>query len=163
MKLITSVALLGAVSVAAVEQKVLGDPLAAIEDAAGSWQKPLAHLKEILGEMTDEAKSLWDEMSLLIPGALDKSSVFSSPKPHFRKPDSHWDYIVRGADVQGLWVESEGVKHRKVGGRLENYNLRAKGVDPSGLGIDTVKQYSGYLDDEENDKHLFYCKFVFPM
>jgi len=31
-----------------------------------------------------------------------------------------------------------------------------KKVDPSKLGVDTVKQYSGYLDDEKNDKHLFY-------
>jgi cathepsin A (carboxypeptidase C) len=41
---------------------------------------------------------------------------------------------------------------------LEQYNLRGKKVDPSKLGVDTVKQYSGYLDDEANDKHLFYCK-----
>jgi hypothetical protein len=33
-----------------------------------------------------------------------------------------------------------------------------KAVDPSKLGVDPgVKQYSGYLDDNENDKHLFYC------
>jgi L-rhamnose mutarotase len=30
---------------------------------------------------------------------------------------------------------------------------RALGIDPG------VKQYSGYLDDDENDKHLFYCEF----
>ena len=46
----------------------------------------------------------------------------------------------------------------EIDGKLETYNLRAKKVDPSKLGVDTVKQFSGYLDDEENDKHLFYCK-----
>ena len=31
-------------------------------------------------------------------------------------------------------------------------------MDPSSLGVDPdVKQMSGYLDDNENDKHLFYC------
>jgi cathepsin A (carboxypeptidase C) len=28
------------------------------------------------------------------------------------------------------------------------------------LGVDKVKQYSGYLDDEEEDKHLFYCEYL---
>jgi cathepsin A (carboxypeptidase C) len=60
-----------------------------------------------------------------------------------------------------MWVQEDGEKHRKVGGRLENYNLRAKAVDPSKLAVDSVKQYSGYLDDEANDKHLFYCESVF--
>lgn len=49
---------------------------------------------------------------------------------------------------------------RAIDGKLEAYNLRAKRVDPSKLGVDTVKQYSGYLDDEKNDKHLFYCRIL---
>lgn len=59
-----------------------------------------------------------------------------------------------------MWVENaNGEKERAIDGKLEQYNLRAKKVDPSKLGVDTVKQYSGYLDDEANDKHLFYCRF----
>jgi cathepsin A (carboxypeptidase C) len=93
------------------------------------------------------------------PDAMDKATFFSSPKPNTRKPDSTWDYVVKGADVQSVWVEnSKGEKEREIDGKLESYNLRAKKVDPSKLAVDTVKQYSGYLDDEENDKHLFYCE-----
>lgn len=57
-------------------------------------------------------------------------------------------------------MENEnGEEERHLDGDLEAYNLRAKKVDPSKLGVDPdVKQYSGYLDDEENDKHLFYCR-----
>ncbi len=63
-----------------------------------------------------------------------------------------------------VWVQNaNGEKERAIDGKLEDYNLRAKKVDPSKLGVDTVKQYSGYLDDEKNDKHLFYCMvFRFP-
>jgi len=58
-----------------------------------------------------------------------------------------------------VWIENaNGEKERAIDGKLEAYNLRTKNVDPSKLGVDTVKQYSGYLDDEQNDKHLFYCK-----
>lgn len=39
-----------------------------------------------------------------------------------------------------------------------DYELRIKSVDPSKLGIDTVKQYSGYLD-YKNSKHFFYWFF----
>ncbi|PHH91392.1 hypothetical protein CDD83_647 [Cordyceps sp. RAO-2017] len=36
---------------------------------------------------------------------------------------------------------------------------RVRQFDPSKLGVDTVKQMSGYLDDDEQDKHLFYWFF----
>ncbi|KAJ2901028.1 hypothetical protein MKZ38_002154 [Zalerion maritima] len=160
MRLSTSAALLGAATVASANQKVLSDPIGTAKDAASSWQKPFAEFQDFLAGMTDEAKALWDEINLLVPNAFDKAPFLSSPKPHIRKPDSEWDYVVKGADVQGMWIESdEGTIHRKVGGKLDNYNLRAKSVDPSKLGIDDVKQYSGYLDDDEEDKHLFYWFF----
>lgn len=38
------------------------------------------------------------------------------------------------------------------------YSLRLKNVDPSKLGIDTVKQWSGYLD-YQTSKHFFYWFF----
>jgi cathepsin A (carboxypeptidase C) len=62
--------------------------------------------------------------------------------------------------VQSVWVTGAGgTKEREIDGKLEAYDLRVKKVDPSVLGVDPdVKQYSGYLDDNENDKHLFYCE-----
>lgn len=153
MRVATSTLLLGATTaVFAQDQKVL---------SGGSIRKPLEHVGEAFGEMPAAAKGLWDEMSLLVPGFFEKAAnLISHPKPHHRKSDSEWDHVVKGADVQGMWVETDGTKHRKVDGALESYNLRAKNVDPSALGVDTVKQYSGYLDDEANDKHLFYCRLI---
>jgi cathepsin A (carboxypeptidase C) len=165
MRVATQTLLLGATTAAfAQEQKVLSsnfggvaqEPLEHVLDAV---KHPLEHLTEAFGEMPAGAKGLWDEMSLLVPGFLEKAgSLVPRPQPHTRKPDSEWDYIVKGADVQSAWVETNGVKHRKLDGPLEAYDLRAKSVDPSSLGLDKVKQYSGYLDDNENDKHLFYCE-----
>lgn len=67
---------------------------------------------------------------------------------------------MKGEDIQKVWVtNSKGEKERDIEGKLSNYNLRTKKVDPEALGVDTVKQYSGYLDDEEEDKHLFYCRY----
>ena len=109
--------------------------------------------------MPSQAKGLWDEMSLLVPGFMEKASNFiSHPKAHTKKPDSEWDRVIKGEDIQNMWVETDGVKHRKLDGHLKDYNMRVKKVDPSKLGVDKVKQYSGYLDDEANDKHLFYCE-----
>ncbi|KAI5868098.1 Alpha/Beta hydrolase protein [Durotheca rogersii] len=157
MRVARSALLLGAAAAAAAspqdQQKVLGG----VGDAV---RKPLSHLSGVFGEMPAAAKGLWDEMALLIPGFYEKAAnLVSYPKPHRRRPDSEWDHVVKGADVQSIWVETDGVRHRKVGGSLEAYNLRAKNVDPSILGVDKVKQYSGYLDDEANDKHLFYWFF----
>ena len=68
---------------------------------------------------------------------------------------------MKGADIQEVWVKNaDGDNEREVDGKLNAYNLRAKKVDPSALGVDpNVKQYSGYLDDNDNDKHLFYCEY----
>ena len=71
-----------------------------------------------------------------------------------RRPDSFWDHIVKGADVQN---SHDGI-HRRLDGELAQYNLRVRQNDPAKLGVDKVKQYSGYLDDNDKDKHLFYCK-----
>jgi len=171
MRLSTSALVLGAASsaVGLQDQKVLSDPsklpfgidLGKIGHVDfESWTKPL---KEAFGEASAEAKGIWDEVSMLAPDAVDafkKHVINAKPKKHTRTSDSKWDHVVKGADVQSLWVENEkGESHRKVGGKLNNYSLRAKKVDPSKLGVDKVKQYSGYLDDDEKDKHLFYCKW----
>ncbi|KAL7626198.1 hypothetical protein AAE478_002968 [Parahypoxylon ruwenzoriense] len=156
MRVASSALLLGAAATAASAQEQQQKVLGGIADAV---KKPLEHFGAF-GEMPAAAKGLWDEMALLVPGFYEKAaSLISYPKPHRRRPDSEWDHVIKGADVQGLWVETDGVKHRKVDGALDAYNLRAKKVDPSALGVDKVKQYSGYLDDEANDKHLFYWFF----
>jgi hypothetical protein len=107
-----------------------------------------------------DAKAIWgNDEELSLPKSFDQTSWFPKPKPHDRKPDSAWDYVVDGAALQAMWTrDASGGSRRAVDGTFESYNLRGKKVDPSKLGVDKVKQYSGYLDDEANDKHLFYCK-----
>ncbi|KFH46683.1 Carboxypeptidase Y A-like protein [Hapsidospora chrysogenum ATCC 11550] len=124
-----------------------------------SWAGAVEH---IFGKLSDEAKGAWDEVSMLMPDAVEafkQQAMGTPPKPATRRPDHQWDHIVKGADVKKMGVNGVEGSQRMVGGKLENYNLRAKKVDPSGLGVDHVKQYSGYLDDEEEDKHLFYWFF----
>lgn len=162
MKVAASALLLGAASAAvAPQQQVLRLPeqLKQLKDSS-SWTKPLQNLEESLKSLTGEARRIWDEVALMFPESMDQTSFFSSPKPHTKRPDSEWDHIVSGAEVQSVWVENaNGEKEREIDGNLENFNLRVKKVDPSVLGVDKVKQYSGYLDDDEEDKHLFYWFF----
>lgn len=160
MKLITTSLLLGAASAAvSPPQHVLQLP----KQASEAWTKPLHNLQDSLKSLTGEARAVWDEVAMMFPEAMDKNNFFSLPKKHSRRPDSHWDHIIKGADVEAVWVENQsGEQERDVDGKLEAYNLRSKKVDPSSLGVDPgVKQYSGYLDDNENDKHLFYCELRF--
>jgi len=167
MKLLASTVLVGAVSASITnQQQVLKNfqaqnPLKdATKPITNAWSKSLNHLAESMSDMTAEAKAIWDEVTMYFPEEMEKASFFSAPKPHVKKPDSVWDFIMKGSDVQSVWVENaDGEKEREIDGKLESYKLRAKHVDPSKLGIDTVKQYSGYLDDDEDDKHLFYWFF----
>ncbi|KAM3502173.1 hypothetical protein MY11210_009145 [Beauveria gryllotalpidicola] len=68
-----------------------------------------------------------------------------------RRPDKSWDYIVNGAEIER--------REEPTNAGITNYSLRGKHVDPSSLGVDKVKQYAGYLDDNSQDKHLFYWFF----
>jgi cathepsin A (carboxypeptidase C) len=160
MKLATSALLVGAASASiAPQQQVLKLQEQLKSMTSDSWTKPLQNLEESLKSLTGEARRVWDEVALMFPESFEQASFFTAPKPHTRKPDHEWDHVVKGADVQSVWVENaDGEKEREIDGKLENYNLRVKKVDPSSLGVDNVTQYSGYLDDEEEDKHLFYCK-----
>ncbi|KAF3919553.1 hypothetical protein ABW20_dc0102320 [Dactylellina cionopaga] len=46
------------------------------------------------------------------------------------------------------------------GTRQNRFTVRAKLVDTQKTGVETgVKQYSGYFDDKENDKHIFFWFF----
>jgi len=171
MKLIASAVLLGVASaVVPPQQQVLKNPFSkpflkvpadAAKPVVESWAQSLSHLTESMKGMTSDARAIWDDVATMFPEAMEQATFFSAPKPNKRKADSTWDYVVKGADIQSLWVNNaQGQKEREIDGKLDTYNLRAKKVDPSKLGVDTVKQYSGYLDDEENDKHLFYCEYL---
>lgn len=43
--------------------------------------------------------------------------------------------------------------------KFDNYALRVKENSPEVLGLDSVKQYTGYLDIQDVDKHFFYWFF----
>ncbi|KAK7182572.1 hypothetical protein DPSP01_012575 [Paraphaeosphaeria sporulosa] len=161
MKVAASALLAGAASAAvAPQQQVFKLPEQLKHLNTESWMKPLQNLEESLKSLTGEARRVWDEVALMFPEQFNQASFLSMPKPHTRREDSEWDHIVKGADIQSVWVENaQGDKEREIDGKLENFDLRVKKVDPSVLGVDKVKQYSGYLDDNEEDKHLFYWFF----
>lgn len=80
--------------------------------------------------------------------AATASVVSASPQLN-----KFWDHTTRGEDVQSSSQEKRGVD-----GELANYGLRVRKQDPNKLGIDRVRQYSGYLDNDVQDKHVFFCE-----
>lgn len=161
MKLLSTTLLFGAaLATSTPEQQVLRAPESLREQASSILKEPLHELHDALKSLTSEARAVWDEVAMMFPEEMDKASFFSAPKKHSRRPDSEWDHIVSGQEIQDIWVQTaDGGKEREVDGKLETYDLRVKKADPSELGVDPgVTQYSGYLDDNANDKHLFYCR-----
>ncbi|KAL5612799.1 hypothetical protein BROUX41_004117 [Berkeleyomyces rouxiae] len=159
--------LLGAAAAAmASEQIVMNEPSGSspaktkLKSGASVWDA----LHQSINEAGSEAKALWDEVSSLAPEAVQafkaaQAAQAKATKKVNRKPDSAWDYVVKGNHVQTLMAQTDGKEHPVVGGDIGSYSLRGKAVDPKELKVDSVKQYSGYLDDEETDKHLFYWFF----
>ncbi|WPH03359.1 Carboxypeptidase Y [Acrodontium crateriforme] len=167
MKVFASALLVGAATAAVPQSQQplmapesITEALKGATDKASSWAAPLKNLQHELKHLTEEARQVWDDVAMMFPDAMSEASFFSLPKAHSKKKDSHWDFITSGKAVQDVWVtNSKGEKEREVGGDLEAFQLRTKKVDPKSLGVDKVKQYSGYLDNEEDDKHLFYWFF----
>lgn len=167
MRVLPSALLVGAASAALPQwqqplqpAEFVTEALKSASDKASSWAKPLEKLHHTLEHLTDEARAVWDEVAIMFPEEMSKASFFSLPKPHSKRPDSHWDWHTSGKEIQSVWVMNEdGEEEREIGGSLEAFNLRTKKVDPESLGVDKVKQYSGYLDNDEDDKHLFYWFF----
>ncbi|KAM3422833.1 Carboxypeptidase [Cercospora zeina] len=167
MKVATSTLLIGVAAASIPQQqqplqppKIVQDALNAAGDKASGWAKPLQHLQDELKHLTSEAQAVWDEVAMMFPEEMSKASFFSTPKKHSRKHEREWDFVTKGEEIEQMFsVNSKGEKQREIDGQLEQFNLRTKKVDPKSLGVDTVKQYSGYLDNEEDDKHLFYWFF----
>lgn len=107
---------------------------------------------ELLRSLPGHLKTAWNEMGMLYPQEASQLEFVSKPKGKIVKHDK-WDHVVRPES----FVSTASVNNDNVG----NYQLRVKKIkDPKVLGVDPdVKQYSGYLDVEDEDKHFFYWFF----
>ena len=89
-------------------------------------------MNEPLDGLTPEIKNIWLEMLMKFPNSITELN-FKAPKGKITT--QQFDFHVTDAQVP-------------------NHKLRIKST-PKDLGIDTVKQYSGYLDVVDEDKHFF--------
>ncbi|KAI9889321.1 MAG: hypothetical protein M1814_005564 [Vezdaea aestivalis] len=161
---ILATALLAGAAVASInhpQQQVLKTPAQRVIDqpiVKNAWYCP-HHLESVFRHLKPTTDAFWSKLEQYFPGA-SKQIPKTSGRAFTRRPDSEWDHITKGSDLQSVWVtNAQGDKERKVGGRIESYDLRSRSVDTSKLGVDTVKQFSGYLDEKKTDKHLFYWFF----
>ncbi len=92
----------------------------------------------------EDIKQLWREVEEQVPSMRGK--LLGSLNKKAKKVQENiakkikWDKFVTNKKVPGN-------------------RLRVKKTNPGVLGLDTVKQYSGYLDVEAEDKHFFYWFF----
>ena len=95
----------------------------------------------VLDSLPKGLQNVRGEMGLLFPHETSQMEFVTKPKTKVnRRPDQEWDFVVQ-----------QDASHK----------LRVNKVkDPQVLGVDPgVKQYTGYLDVEEEDKHFFYWFF----
>lgn len=135
------------------------------KDQVPSFLSPAySQLKNLHGEIPPEAISIWKEVSELFPGdttdAVQRlTSKGFKPKEASKRPDSDYDYIINGDELESMYVTHKGTgeKRKKFVGNFSNKRLRVK--KPNTLGVDEdVKQLSGYLDVDD-DKHFFFWFF----
>lgn len=116
-----------------------------LQQPLGSVPQNVAALKDIasaaghsLHDISAEILTQWAQIEAEFPGGLKK----------YLSKDTRFEPKKR-ANRNTKWV----AKHQMQEGHV----LRV--ADPSSLGVDSVQQYSGYFDVEEEDKHFFYWFF----
>lgn len=96
-------------------------------------------LKLPLDQVPADARALWSEMTMKFPSAVLSLQFWSNPKKHTENKYK-FDALVQNE-------------------AFPRHKLRVKKSGAEKLGIDSVKQATGYLDIEEEDKHFFYWFF----
>lgn len=143
-----SIVLLAA-AISEVDGSIIGQDVLQANSAFGKGVNKAQSLLQKAGELynqnihelDDYTKMVWSEMEMKYPKIVSEIKMTSEPISKIsRKPDSYWDFHVENANFQ-------------------DYQLRVKKSDPESLGVDSVKQYSGYLDIKSEDKHFFYWFF----
>ncbi|KAL6453453.1 CPY1 Carboxypeptidase Y [Candida maltosa Xu316] len=103
-----------------------------------------------LGSLPQELIKTWSQMqSELTPGQI--ASLLRQYETKNQKPENNKFNQVSAMSSSTF----EALSNNK----FSDYTLRVKENAPEILGLDTVKQYTGYLDIETLDKHLFYWFF----
>jgi len=135
------------------EQHILGQS----SSVPSFLSNALDQVKSTVSDLSAETVAAWEEVSKLYPNdaaaALHAlSGAKSKPKPGSKRRDeSEWDIIVDG-DSHFSTMDVDGAD------KLKGTKLRIK--KPTELGIDKGnKQYSGYLDVEDDKKHFFFWFF----
>ncbi|KAK6199960.1 Alpha/Beta hydrolase protein [Scheffersomyces amazonensis] len=96
------------------------------------------YFNEPLESISEETKKIWSDLILQFPQSVTNLNFKSNPKK-----------ATKGKGKFDVHVTDK---------KFPGHQLRVKST-PESLGVDTVKQYSGYLDVEEEDKHFFYWFF----
>ncbi|RLV92904.1 Carboxypeptidase Y [Spathaspora sp. JA1] len=139
-----STAATAALAMASVNALTLPNPLASLQQTLKlDTSYDASNIMQFLKDMTtqaipEETKKLWTEMVLKFPDTVSKLSFQGPPAKKLREVSSNFIHVLDKA--------------------FPDHGLRIKST-PESLGIDTVKQYSGYLDVKDEDKHFFYYFF----
>ena len=122
-----------------------------------------SQLRALYGDIPPEVIPVWNEMAELYPGDTSEAvqrltSKGFPPKQASKRPDSEYDYIITGDELESMFVTQIGTGERRKkysSSSFRNKKLRVK--KPNSLGIDDVYNLSGYLDVDD-DKHFFFCE-----
>ncbi|KAK6198734.1 carboxypeptidase Y precursor [Scheffersomyces amazonensis] len=102
--------------------------------------------------LTPEVRAAWKDMEARLGSKALKKKV--------EEYNSKASQITnRLKDVSKIFESSSQQFESLSNEKFNGYSLRTKKTNPEVLGLDTVNQYTGYLDVDSLDKHFFYWFF----
>lgn len=109
-------------------------------------------LQDIRKTGSPEIVSAWDDIIADV-GISNAVKMATSYAERVHVSDKHMNN-----DFKLFSTKPDGFE-KVTSEKFSQYSLRVKQTNPELLGLDTVKQYTGYLDVEELGKHFFYWFF----
>lgn len=122
----------------------------------------LAEQRYISGDLKEshlpEVISVWEEMEKVMGTEKLKEKIKLYNDYSVNKNELHNKLKSGRMGVESTF-RKESPFEVFTSSRFENHSLRIKKTHPEALGLDSVNQYTGYLDVNELGKHFFYWFF----
>ncbi|CAN6615870.1 carboxypeptidase Y [Trichomonascus vanleenenianus] len=151
MKLLESIVALSALAASGLASPLDTQHLLKLQKGGGNLLDQLSEqLGGISANIPHEAYQIWSELASEYPQVLSKAVKTLKAELAPKKPQSP-KKAAELAAMADKWL------HTITDKAFPGHTLRAG--SPGSIGLGDTKQYSGYLDVEDGDKHLFYWFF----
>ncbi|KAK6454107.1 carboxypeptidase Y precursor [Scheffersomyces xylosifermentans] len=140
------------------QQQILSPQVAKVSEEASN-EFGLAAYLDSAKELPNEVRSAWEQMQQKLPKNEIEKLVATYQSKYSVKAKNFNNRIKDFSKTFTASTSQQDQFETLSNDKFAEYSLRVNKNKPELLGLDNVKQYTGYLDVDVLDKHFFYWFF----